>query len=143
MGEPGISVDSPVSDPTAVTLPKAVALRLDLGAHDLAATLSTSLRGDYWGADWPAHADDYGAFFADEHQGTLRSFMVDEGVALDAGTAEALAGVGRSAYLLDRWTTRSGATWSADARAVEAVFDKNDRKEKEGISMEAFSSYAH
>ncbi len=125
VGEPGISVDSPVSDPAAVTLPRAVALRLDLGAYDLMADLSPRLLGEYWGGDWPARADSCEAFFADAHQGRLRSFMIDEGVALDAGTVEALEGVWRKGYLLDGWTTKGGARWSAGSRVDAAAFDKN------------------
>ncbi len=121
-GEPGVTTDSPVSAATRVTLPGAVAVRLDLGGYDSVADYEEELRGEYW-LDWPQRSyEDSTAYFYAEDKTIPRSFMVDEGAALDADVVELMNKAVCDGHRWTGWQARNGRDWDANTFTASAAF---------------------
>ena len=122
----GKNLDSQVSDATVATLPNAVAVRLDVGGYNYAAQKSTTLRGDYWDADWPTYSTADGDVYFEENDASLkRSFMVDEGASIDAASLN----VWREGHELDGWFAKGGEgqQWTELSAASAEYFDDATR----------------
>ena len=122
----GKNLDSQVSDATVATLPNAVAVRLDVGGYNYAAQKSTTLRGDYWDADWPTYSTADGDVYFEENDASLkRSFMVDEGASIDAASLN----VWREGHELDGWFAKGGEgqQWTELSTASAEYFDDATR----------------
>ena len=122
----GKNLDSQVSDATVATLPNAVAVRLDVGGYNYAAQKSTTLRGDYWDADWPTYSTADGDVYFEENDASLKlSFMVDEGASIDAASLN----VWREGHELDGWFAKGGEgqQWTEQSTASAEYFDDATR----------------